>query len=169
MTPVPNGLAVDASANLYISIQDTAAATPVNQVVLHAAGNPATTVCYLAGQASANVPTACAGVTGAVALSNPAGLAFDAIGDLFIADTGNNCVREIAGLTTQQTAVGQCANDHSGNSATALHSPYGLAFSPGQLLYISEMAASNNNVVSFAAGTRGTRRSGVRSTTALCS
>jgi hypothetical protein len=153
VTPVPNGLAVDASANLYISIQDTAAATPVNQVVLHAAGNPATTVCYLAGQASANVPTACAGVTGAVALSNPAGLAFDAIGDLFIADTGNNCVREIAGLTTQQTAVGQCANDHSGNSATALHSPYGLAFSPGQLLYISEMAASNNNVVSFAAGT----------------
>jgi hypothetical protein len=152
VTPVPNGLAVDASANLYISIQDSLATLPVNQVVKHAAGNPATTVCYLAGQASANVATQCAGVTGTVTLASPAGLAFDATGDLFIADTGNNCVREIAGLTTQQTAVGQCSNDHSGNPATAVLSPYGLAFSPGQALYISEMAANHSNVVSYSAG-----------------
>jgi sugar lactone lactonase YvrE len=152
VTPVPNGLAVDSNGNLYISIQDTTTSTPVNQVLRHLSTDPATTVCYMAGQSSANVPNACAGVIGTVALSSPAGLAFDVNGNLFLADTGNNCIREIAGLTTQQTAVGLCTNDHSGNPATTVHNPYGLAFSPTALLYISESAANNNNVVSFAPG-----------------
>jgi hypothetical protein len=151
-TPVPNGLAIDSSGNLFLSIQDTAASIPVNQVLRHGAADSATTLCYVAGQPSANVPNACAGLTGTVALSSPAGLAFDVAGNLFVADTGNNCVREVAGLTTQQTAVGQCTNDHSGNSATTLRSPYGLAFSPAASLYISEAASNNNNVVSFAPG-----------------
>ena len=152
VTPVPNGLAIDSSGSLYISIQDAAAPIPVNQVLRHLAADPATTICYVTGQPSANVPTACAGVTSTVTLSRPAGLAFDIDGNLFLADTGNNCVREVAGLTTQQTAVGQCTNDHSGNSATALESPYGLAFSPAASLYISETAPNTNNVVSFAPG-----------------
>jgi sugar lactone lactonase YvrE len=151
-TPVPNGLALDSNGSLYISIQDAAAPIPVNQVLRHRSADPATTVCYVAGQPSANVPNACAGVSGTVTLSHPAGLAFDVNGNLFLADTGNNCVREIAGLATQQTAVGQCANDHFGSSATTLESPYGLAFSPTASLYISESAANTNNVVSFAPG-----------------
>lgn len=149
VTPAPNGLAVDAGGNLYISIQDTAAATPVNQVLRHGAGAGATAVCYMAGQASANVPNACSGVTGTATLASPAGLAIDAVGDLYIADTGNNCVREIAGLTTIQTAVGKCANDQTGTSTTSLQSPYGLAFTPGQLLLITETGASQNAVVSY--------------------
>jgi sugar lactone lactonase YvrE len=152
VTPVPNGLTVDGSGNLYVSIRDSAAALPVNQVVRHLATDPATNVCYVAGQPSANVANACAGVTGTVTLSSPAGLAFDPTGNLFFADTGNNCVREVVSLTTQQTAVGQCGNDHSGNSATALASPYGLAFSPAATLYISEAGAGNNNVAVFAPG-----------------
>jgi hypothetical protein len=93
VTPAPNGLAVDGSGNLYVSIQDAAATIPVNQVLRHRSADPAATVCYVAGQPSANVATACAGVTGTVTLSSPAGLAFDVNGNLFVADTGNNCVR----------------------------------------------------------------------------
>ncbi len=152
VTPVPNGLAIDRNGNLYISIQDSGAATPVNQVVRHLAADAPSAVCYVAGQPSANVPNACAGVSGTVSLSSPAGLAFDVNGNLFLADTGNNCVREVVGLSTQQTAVGQCANDHSGNASTALHTPYGVAFSPGGSLYISE-AAVTNNVVTYVPGT----------------
>jgi hypothetical protein len=153
VTPVPSGLALDASGNLYIALRDSAAAAPVNQVVRHLAADPATTVCYLAGQPSANVATACPGIASTVTLSNPGGLAFDTLGNLYLADTGNNCVREIAAFTTQTTAAGQCTNDHTGNSATALHSPFGLAVAPTGALLISETALTSNNVVSFSSGT----------------
>ena len=152
VTPVPNGLTIDGSGNLYVAVRDSAATLPVNQVVRHLATDPAATVCYVAGQPSLNVANACAGVATTVTLSSPAGVAFDVNGNLFVADTGNNCVREVAGLTTQQTAVGQCANDQSGNSATALTSPYGLAFSPAAMLYISEAGTSKSNVAVFSPG-----------------
>lgn len=130
LTPVPDGLAVDSSSNIYISINDSLSAIPVYQVVRHLAADPATTICAVAGQTSPNAAnTLCAGITSTVSLDRPAGLAFDKNGNLFIADTGDSCVREIAGMTTQQTVVGQCINDHSGSATTALNNPYGLAFS----------------------------------------
>jgi hypothetical protein len=152
-TPVPNGLAVDANMTLYISLQDNATASPVNQVVRHLATDPLSTVCLLAGLPSANVSNACPGLLADVTISSPAGVALDANGNLFVADTGNNCVREIVGLTTPQTVVGLCSNDHTGTSGTALRGPYGLSFSPSGLLYISEAAVNANNVVSFNSAT----------------
>ena len=62
-------------------------------------------------------------------------------------------MREIAGLTTPQTAVGQCVNDSSGSSSTALNNPYGLAFSADGLLFISESGTGHNNVFGFNSGT----------------
>ena len=132
-TPNPNGLVVDASNNLYISIQDTAAST--YQVLLQV---PKASPCVMAGTPSALVPNVCSGITGSVVLNAPSGLAINGMGDLFIADTGNNCVRQIANLATYKTAVGQCSNDSSGNLATALNKPYGLTFSPTQSLLVTE-------------------------------
>jgi sugar lactone lactonase YvrE len=153
-TPLPDGLAVDSNSNLYISIVDSLYAQAINQVVRHLASDPATTICVVAGQHSTALPTAmCAGISSSVTLDRPAGLAFDNNGNLFIADSSNNCVREIAGLTTPQTAVGQCVNDLSGSTATALNNPYGLAFSADGSLYISESGTGHNNVVSFNSGT----------------
>jgi sugar lactone lactonase YvrE len=154
VTPVPDGLVVDSSSNLYISINDSLSAIPVYQVVRHLAGALATTICAVAGQTSPNAAnTLCAGITSTVSLDRPAGLAFDENGNLFIADTGNNCVREIAGMTTQRTTVGQCTNDLTGSTATALNNPYGLAFSADASLYISESGSGHNNLVSFNFGT----------------
>ena len=149
VTPAPNGLATDTAGNLYISIRDSAAAIPVNQVLQHRAADAAGTVCFLVGKPSANVPNACPGVTGTATLASPAGLAFDPVGNLFLADTGNNCVREIAGLTNLQTAVGFCANDSTGSSSTALQSPYGLAVTRGAALLITQSALLHNSLVSF--------------------
>ena len=154
VTPAPNGLAIDATNNLYVSIQDSTSAIPVNQVVQHAPVTAATSVCLVAGAASANVSTQCAGVPAGISLVRPSGLAVNVSGDLYIADTGNNCVRKVGGVAsgsaTQSTAVGQCLNDGSGSSATAVHNPYGLAVSPMQSLFISE--SSPDNVVSFVPG-----------------
>ena len=104
----------------------------------------------MAGTPSTLVPNACSGITGSVVLNAPSGLAINGMGDLFIADTGNNCVRQIANLATYKTAVGQCSNDSSGNLATALNKPYGLTFSPTQSLLITE--TSPDNVVSYVLG-----------------
>ena len=154
-TPLPDGLAVDSSSNLYISIVDSLYTVAINQVVRHLATDPATTICAVAGQLSPNAAnTLCNGITGTVpSLDRPSGLAFDKNGNLFIADSNNNCVREIAGMTTAQTVVGQCTNDLTGSMSTALYNPYGLAFSSNASLYISESATNHNNVVSYNFGT----------------
>ncbi len=104
----------------------------------------------MAGAPSTQVPNACSGITGSVVLNAPSGLAINAMGDLFIADTGNNCVRQVANLSSYKTAVGLCANDSTGNPATALNKPYGLTFSPTQSLFITE--TSPDNVVSYSLG-----------------
>ena len=148
-TPNPNGLVLDAGNNLYISIQDTEVLPAVStyQVVRQ---SPGASLCVMAGSTSTLVPNSCPGITGSVVLNAPSGLAINGTGDLFIADTGNNCVRQMANLTTYKTAVGHCSNDNSGTLATALNKPYGLTFSPAQSLFITE--TSPDNVVSYILG-----------------
>ena len=153
-TPAPNGLAIDAAGNLYISMQDT------SQPDSRLSGRPACrraaaiNVCLVAGAPSANVSANCPGITNSVVLNAPSGLTLNVSGDLYIADTGNSCVRQVvdlaSGSATQATAVGQCINDASGTSATAIHNPYGIAVSPMQTLFISE--TNPNNIVSYIPG-----------------
>jgi hypothetical protein len=85
-TPNPNGLVLDASNSLYISIQDTEVSPTVStyQVLRQASG---ASPCVMAGSPSALVPNACSGITGSVELNAPSGLAINGMGDLFIADT----------------------------------------------------------------------------------
>ena len=148
-TPNPNGLVLDASNNLYISIQDTEGLPAVStyQVLRQ---SPGASLCVMAGSPSTLVPNSCPGISGSVVLNAPSGLAINGTGDLFISDTGNNCIRQIANLATYKTAVGQCSNDSSGTLATALNKPYGLTFSPAQSLFITE--TSPDNVVSYILG-----------------
>ena len=50
----------------------------------------------MAGAPSTLVQTPAPASRGSVVLNAPSGLAISGTGDLFIADTGNNCVRQIA-------------------------------------------------------------------------
>ena len=156
VTPAPNGLAIDAANNLYISLQDSASAIPVYQVVQHAPVTAATSVCLVAGAASANVSTQCAGVPTGIALVRPSGLAVNISGDLYIADTGNNCVRKVGGVasgsaTQSDTAVGQCLNDGSGKFRRRRTQP----LRPGNLSHADAFhlqESSPDNIVSFIPG-----------------
>ncbi|WP_176441791.1 MBG domain-containing protein [Granulicella rosea] len=150
-TPSPSGIVIDSSNNLYIAIQDTES-TPAlsNYQVLRESVTPANTAaadkltaCVVAGNLSALVPTQCTGITNGITLSKPSGLAVDFAGSVYVADTGNNCVRQVTGTGAPVTTVGLCANDNKGSSATALHSPYGLIFGATQALFISETAPDN--------------------------
>jgi len=157
-TPAPSGIVLDPLNNIYIALQDTEISPLIStyQVVRQSvvSGNSfavnSATLCVMAGTPSVNVPTTCSGVTNNVVLNAPSGLAIDFNSNLYIADTGNNCVRLITGSATQTTAVGLCANDGTGTSATALHHPYGMVFSLINALFISE--SSPDNIVRFLPG-----------------
>ncbi len=136
--PSPTGVVLDASGNLYVATSNTT--LPLYQVVK---ATSTTSACYIAGTPSATVPTPCPGLVPTAVLKNPNGLAFDPLGDLFIADTGNSCVREVnLSAGTYSTPVGQCSNDSSGNPAFAINSPFAIAFAPEGRLLIASNAAS---------------------------
>jgi sugar lactone lactonase YvrE len=143
-TPSPSGLVLDSAGNLYIAIQDSTDGT--QQVLQHGVDN---SVCVMAGATSARAPTTCASVmNNSITLNGPSGLAIDGQGSLVIADTGNQCVRRITGMTNIETIVAQCTNDSSGTADVSLTAPYGLQFDQTQALVISD----GNQVLRYVIG-----------------
>ena len=92
----PQGVAVDSLGNLYI-------ADSVNQVVRE--------VNSITGQISTVVGNGGVGYTGdggpatKATLNNPASIAFDGAGNLYIADQGNNAIRKVDATTQQILTV----------------------------------------------------------------
>jgi len=82
-------------------------------------------------------------------LSGAKGSAFDAAGNLYIADTGNNRVVKIAATTQTQTifaGTGTAGSGGNGGLATAatLNAPSAVAVSPNGRVYIAD---TGNNVI----------------------
>lgn len=136
---LPHGLAVDASGNLYI------ADTGNNRICKLEPGGSLTTV---AGSPTGNLggPGALAGDGGPAVqarLNSPLGLAFDANGNLYIADTANNVVRKVtAGDGQINTIAGDGHPGVSGDGGPAIRSsllhPQDVAVDERGDLFISE-------------------------------
>jgi uncharacterized protein (TIGR03437 family) len=128
----PNAVALDPKGNLYIS--DTA-----NQRIRMISGSTITTI---AGTGTIGYTGDTAAATAAT-LSSPSGLAFDSAGNLYIADTGNNVIRKIAGstITTVAGIQGQGAG-YGGDSGPAtsanLSGPTAIAFDSAGNFYIAD-------------------------------
>lgn len=101
------------------------------------------------------------GAANLAAIAAPAGLAFDAAGDLYLADAGNNRIREITPGGTIMTvagANGPVAGDYSGCAAPAgsLSAPAAVAVGPKGALYIADtgnhrvMLLANQELTVFA-------------------
>ena len=86
-------------------------------------------------------------------LNSPAGLAFDTFGDLFVADSGNNCIRKVnaAGIVVTEVAAGYPAFAGDGGAAidANLKNPAGLAFDSNGNLYITDEGNYRVRRVSF--------------------
>jgi sugar lactone lactonase YvrE len=144
----PTGLAVDALGNLYI-------ADSGNNVIRRVSTTGVITT--VAGDVAAD--SASGGLGGfsgdggpatQARLNSPQGVALDQAGDLFIADTFNNAIREVTPAGTITTLVDTAAKKgSSGNggpaAAAELNTPFALAVdgSTGDL-YIAD--TSNNKV-----------------------
>ncbi len=78
----------------------------------------------------------------AAELNTPWNVVFDAIGNMYIADLGNNCVRKVnsVGIITTFAGTGTAAYSGDGGQATAaeLNEPSGLLFDATGNLYIGD-------------------------------
>lgn len=133
----PGGVAVDASGFLYIA--DTG-----NQRVRKVVNGTINTV---AGSGTAGYAGDGASALQAQ-LNQPSGLAVDSAGDIFIADFGNQVVREVLPNGTITTVAGNATPGYSGDGGKAtlaqLNGPIGLALDSAGNLYIAD---SLNHVV----------------------
>lgn len=138
VAPAPAGLALDAAGNLYIAIND--AADGIYQVLRSSPSNYAA-VCLLSGAPSTAVPTSCPGLLPPAAVLNaPQGLTIDPVGNLYIADSGNACVREISG-NLPSTALGKCTNDGTSSNSTTLQTPVSVTSDAVGHLYVDDNGA----------------------------
>jgi len=150
----PQGPALDSAGNLYVS--DYLGAT-IRKIT------PAGVVTTVAGSASV---TGLTDATGSEArFLNPSGLAVDAAGNIFVADTGNRVIRKItpAGVVTTFAGTAGTAGTADGTgTAASFNYPRGLAVDSAGNLYVGDC---NNNtirkitpagVVTTFAGTAGT-------------
>jgi DNA-binding beta-propeller fold protein YncE len=149
----PTGVAVDARGNLYI-------ADSANNVIrrVDARTGIITTVAgdYAADKANDGLGgfSGDGGPATRAELNDPQGVAIDGAGDLFVADTFNNAIREVtpAGvITTEVNTSAQPGGETSGTAtASRLNTPYGVAIDPSTGgLYIAD---TNNSRIAEVTG-----------------
>ena len=121
---------------------------------------------------TANVTTiAGAGTTGwadgtgsAAYFNQPAGLAMDAAGNLYVADANNSCIRKVTPGGSVSTFAGSTSPGHkdANGAAAQFYGPNGIAVDKAGNVYVSEILNSdvrkitpNGDVTTLAGGTEG--------------
>ena len=142
----PFGLAVDASGNLFIadSGNDRIRKVAVNGVITTVAGNGVYRFSGDGGPASS------------AQLRNPAGVAVDAFGNLFIADCDNKRIRKVSPGGLMSTFVGNGTYGFSGDggpaTAASLRDPWSVAVDAAGNLFIADLLANRIRKVSASTG-----------------
>jgi hypothetical protein len=131
----PFGLALDATGNLYIAdafCNTIWKVTPPPRILSFVAGVPGNTNGDFTGDGPAT----------SVWLNSPMGVAVDPGGNLFIADTSNQLIREVTSGVMTHIAGQPKLTGASGNCQPALSAmlsgPSSVAVGPGGIIYVGE-------------------------------
>jgi uncharacterized protein (TIGR03437 family) len=149
----PEDVAADAAGNVYTGERGNARVRLISGASIRTVAGPG--------------PQRFSGDNGpatSAAIAGPAGLAFDAAGDLYLADSANDRVRRVSPsgiITTVAGAGGPVAGDYSGCAPqpASLNRPTALAAGPGGTVYVADtgnhrvMALSPAGQLTLFAGT----------------
>jgi uncharacterized protein (TIGR03437 family) len=144
------GVALDAAGNLYIADEN-------NNVVRKV--TPAGVISTFAGNGTAGY-SGDGGAATSAELYTPQGVAFDASGNLYIADTGNCVIRKVNTAGTISTAVGNGTPGYEGDgglgTAAELYTPSVVYFDSAGDMYIADTGNDVIRMVSAVDGDIGT-------------
>jgi sugar lactone lactonase YvrE len=145
----PGGVVLDGAGDLYFADSN-------NDVIrrVDAVSGIITTV---AGTPQVNGYSGNGGLATSARLSKPEGLALDAAGDFYIADTGNHAIREVSATTgTISTVAGTGVPGYNGDHILAIDSelsgPWSLSLGPDGSLYIADTTNQRVRMVTAATG-----------------
>jgi large repetitive protein len=141
---IPNGIAIDGAGNLYIADTNNNVVREVNLTL--------GTITTVAGNNQPGYSGDGAAAVSAM-LNSPKSVSVDGAGNFYIADTGNDIIREVSGGVINTIAGTPQQSGSSGNGGPAtgalLDAPFGVAFDPSGNMYIAD---SGNNEVRVVSG-----------------
>jgi len=138
----PWGIAVDTSGNLYIAELN-------NHAIRKIANDAPRTVTTLAGGTFGSQD----GTGPGPRFNGPRGVAVDGAGTVYLADTGNNRIRQVTAAGVVTTLAGSFRNGgFDGAGATArFNNPEGIAVDAAGVVYVAD--TTNDNIRKIALGT----------------
>ena len=135
----PQGLAVDSAGNVFVACSGGGG----NTILKVTSAGVVTTLAGRAAQSGTND-----GTGSAARFNNPGGVAVDSAGNVFVADTDNDTIREVtsAGMVTTIGGLAGVSGGVDGIGSSAIFaSPSGIALDSAGTLYVAD--PDNNRVI----------------------